>query len=162
MRRKTSNVKRVVLVVLALLVGWGLGAGGCEVVDPLPPISPISPVSPVGLQHVSVHSAPGRVSLVNPVWPEYPGEPQGGDLELLCQLRRGGAQGVVASQARLISWGRTHIPFLWDVSGLEPGWYEVLCRLSAPGGQVLHLIEPTGQDCVEGCGFGFVEHFKLE
>ncbi len=150
------------LVCVALALGLGQAGLGCEAGTPAPPVSPISPVDLPDARSLSAHSAPGRVSLVNPAWWDYRGEPSAGDLELLCQLRRGGARGIVASQARLVGWGQTDIPFLWDVSRLEPGWYEVLCRLSVPGGKTLYLINLDSQDCAEGCAFGFVEHFKLE
>jgi hypothetical protein len=155
----------VILACVALVLSLGLAWLGCEAGTPAPPVSPISPILPAELpesRSLSVLSSPaGRVSVINPAWEEYRGEPLGGDLELLCQLRRGGSQGVVLEQARPIAWGQVNVAFAWDVSGLAPGWYEVLCRLSAPGGETLYLIDLAGQDCVEGCGFGFVEHFKL-
>jgi hypothetical protein len=153
----------VILTCVALALGLGLAGLGCDAGTPGPPVSPISPVDPPDTRSLSALSSRAEwVSLVNPAWWEYRGEPLGGDLELLCQLRRGGSQGVVTSQARVIARGQTNIPFTWDISGLAPGWYEVLCRLSTSGGEILRLIQPTGQDCVEGCGFGFVEHFQIE
>jgi hypothetical protein len=157
-------MRKNVVVLACVALALGLAGLGCEAGTPAPPVSPISPISPVeppDSRSLSAHSAPGRASLVSPAWEAYPGEPSAGDLELVCQLRRGGARGVVASQARLVGWGRTHIPFVWDVSGLEPGWYEVFCRLSTSGGEILRLIQVDSQNCVQGCGFGFVEHFKL-
>jgi hypothetical protein len=168
-RRKTEGERRtgpVICLVIALLVTWGLGAGGCEAGTPAPPVSPVSPVLPVEMvdsHSLNAHSAADRVSRVSPAWLAYPGEePVEGDLELVCQLRRGGSRGVVLERARLITWGQTNIPFTWDVSGLGPGWYEIFCRLSTSDGEILLLVDLAGQDCVEGCGFGFVEHFKLE
>jgi hypothetical protein len=152
----------IILACVALVLSLGLAGLGCEAGTAVPPVSPISPVDPPDSRSLSALASPaGWVSLVNPAWGEYPDEPLAGDLELLCQLRRGGSQGVVLEQARPIAWDQTNIPFTWDVSGLAPGWYEVLCRLSAPGGETLYLIDLAGQDCTEGCGFGFVEHFKL-
>jgi hypothetical protein len=153
----------VVVGLICVALALGLAGLGCEAGTPVPPVSPISPVDPPDSRSLSALAAPaGWVSLVNPAWGEYPGEPLAGDLELVCQFRRGGARGVVASQSRLIGWGQTNIPFTWDVSGLTPGWYEVLCRLSTSGGETLYLIDLVSQDCVEGCGFGFVEHFEIE
>jgi hypothetical protein len=151
------------LACVALALGLGLAGLGCDAGTPGPPVSPISPVDPPDTRSLSALASPaGWVSLVNPAWWAYRDEPLGGDLELVCQLRRGGGQGVILDQARPITWGQTNIPFTWDVSELVPGWYEVLCRLSTNEGEILHLIQPTGQDCVEGCGFGFVEHFQIE
>jgi hypothetical protein len=97
--------------------------------------------------------------VIRPRWDESTLEP--GDLVVFeCELRPGGSGAAVDGQQFTLAYGQQRALW-WDMAGLEPGWWEVLCRASAQG-QAMPGLLGVSQDCTYGCGFVVVEHWEQE
>ena len=144
-------MKKLVLLFLASIIIAACGDTEITI--------PVSPVSSQAIHDQAVVDTVGYVTTrINTAWPDGDGL-----VDFNCQLRRGGANGVVAETKWRTEWGTEDLYTTWLIGDVDPGWYEVFCK-TTQNGKIIYLVEDfygnKAQDCVEGCGYIFTAHFE--
>lgn len=128
-KRQVEFTKRYVLTII-LLVLWGMFVLWAIPRDKIDDVEP----DIVAAQTIDV--------LVSPNWPQE--DPGSGEVLVVCQLHKGGSEGLVDVQVHRIKWGE-NLNLKWEVDGLASGWYETHCQLTQGNQMLTKYLKPVAQ-----------------